>query len=322
MSFSKESAFKLLSAAHTAGRLAHANLFTGPIGCGKSWLAIQLAGRALDCPPEQVLAHPDSHLVQPESKSRRIVIAQIRDLEQLIRRKPLVARTKVAIIHDADRMLPQAANAFLKTLEEPPEGSLLLLLSPLPEAMLETVLSRCIETPLHGTVAPIATPEEALLIDALEQALLRPKKTGPGEAFRFTRTVRDLLADIRKKVTTEHEALLKADVAHYQKTSDAASWLKDREDQVKALSESAVLRERERLLQIITATISSALRVQYGFPASHPTIENLAKKFTLPDLLGRLEALETLRRRLALGVQEALALETGFLEMISPRTRS
>lgn len=322
MSFSKESAFDRLSAAHTAGRLGHANLFTGPIGSGKSWLANQLAGLALDCPPEKVLAHPDAHIVQPESKSRRIVIAQIRELEQSVRRKPLMARTKVVIIHDADRMLPQAANAFLKTLEEPPAGTLLLLLSPLPEAMLETILSRCIETALHGTTEPVATPEEALLIEALERALLRPKKIGPGEAFRFTRTVRDLLADLRKKVTTEHEALLKSDVAHYQKTSDASSWLKDREDQVKALSESAVLRERERLLQIIAATLSSALRAQYGIPAAHPTIEDLAKKFTLPDLLGRIEALETLRRRLALGVQEALALETGFLEMISPQNRS
>jgi DNA polymerase III subunit delta' len=316
MSFSKEAAFDLLRAAHSSGRLAHANLFTGPIGCGKSWLALRLAGLALDCPPDKVLAHPDTHIVQPESKSRRIVIAQIRELEQSVRRKPLVAGTKVALIYDADRMLPQAANAFLKTLEEPPSGSLLLLLSTLPEAMLETVLSRCIETSLHGTAAREASPEEAVLIEALGEALLRPLKPGTGEAFRFTRIVRDMLATLRKKVTAEHDQLLKADVAHYQKTSDADAWLRDREGQMKALSEAAVLRERERILQIITDVLGTALRVQHGYPSPHATIKSLAEKFPVPDLLRRLDALETLRRRLSLGVQEALALESSFLEMI------
>ena len=87
-----------------------------------------------------MITHPDLRVVQPESKSRRIVIDQIRELEHAIQRKPLLAG-KVAIIHDAERMQPQAANAFLKTLEEPPEGSLILLLSTVPEAILETVLS-------------------------------------------------------------------------------------------------------------------------------------------------------------------------------------
>ena len=58
------------------------------------------------------------------------------------------AARKVAIISDADRLRAEAANAFLKTLEEPPKDSLLLLLSALPEALPETILSRCIAIPL------------------------------------------------------------------------------------------------------------------------------------------------------------------------------
>ena len=107
-----------------------------------------------------MIAHPDLHVVQPESKSRRIVIDQIRELEHSIQRKPLVGGSKVAIIHDADRMQPQAANAFLKTLEEPPPGSLILLLSTVPEAILETVLSRCVETACGLRRSNESTPEE------------------------------------------------------------------------------------------------------------------------------------------------------------------
>lgn len=317
MSFSRESAFDRLREAHEAGRLAHAYLLTGSIGSGKNWLARQLAAITLGCPPERVLAHPDVHIIQPESKSRRIVIDQIRDLEQSVQRKPLLAATKVAIIIEADRMQPQAANAFLKTLEEPPPGSLILLLSSLPEAILETVLSRCVETPLHGTGKTVITPEEEALLRALDECLVRPSTPGAAEAFRFTRAVRDILGDLREKIASEYEASLKADIAHYKQTSDGGSWLNDRAEQVKALTEAGTLRERERILQIVFDALSTALRVQYGQAATSATVKALAEKYPSANLLRRLDALETQRRRLALGVQEALALESGFLEMIS-----
>lgn len=316
MSFTSESALDHLRTAHTAGRLAHAYLLSGPVGCGKAWLAGQLAALMLDCPPDRVLAHPDAHIVQPESKSRRIVIDQIRTLEQSIQRKPLLARTKVAIIHEADRLQPQAANAFLKTLEEPPPGSLILLLSALPEAMLETVLSRCVDTPLHGTGKRPPSAEEATLLQALDDCLVRPAQPGAAEAFRFTRAVRDILAEQKEKIADEYEASLKADIAHYKQTSDGGSWLGERAEQIKALTEAGTLRERERLLQILFDALSCALRAQHGQPTTQPVIQALAEKFPSENLLRRLDALETLRRRLALGVQEALALESGFLDMI------
>ena len=318
MSFSKEFAFEHLSAAHRAGRLAHAYLLSGSIGSGKAWLATQLAAITLECDPARVLTHPDAHILQPESKSRRIVIEQIRNLEHSIQRKPLLSRTKVVIIHEADRMQPQAANAFLKTLEEPPPGSLILLLSALPEAMLETVLSRCVDTPIHGTGKREASPEEAAVLTALDECLVRPPRPGAAEAFRFTRAVRDLMADRREKISDEYEATLKADIAHYKQTSDGASWLDDRAEQIKALSEAGALRERERILQIVCDALSSALRTRHGQPAASTVVKSLAEKFPTPNLLRRLDALETLRRRLASGVQEALALESGFLEMICP----
>ena len=176
MPFSKEAALDRLNEADRAGRLAHAYLLTGPIGSGKSWLAERIAALLLECTPERVIAHPDLRVVQPESKSRRIVIDQIRELEHAIHRKPLLAGSKVAIIHDAERMQPQAANAFLKTLEEPPPGSLIVLLSTVPEAILQTVLSRCVETALRPETKQEPTPEEQAILSALKESRISEER--------------------------------------------------------------------------------------------------------------------------------------------------
>ena len=124
MPFSKELAFERLSESRPGAAGLRMPIFSpGPPGVeSPGWLS-DLAALRIECAPESALAHPDMHMVQPESKSRRIVIDQIRDLEHAIQRKPLLGSSKVAIVHDADRMQQQAANAFLKTLEEPPPGS-------------------------------------------------------------------------------------------------------------------------------------------------------------------------------------------------------
>lgn len=316
MPFSKESAFERLSEAHRAGRLAHAYLLAGPTGSGKDWLATRLAAMVLNCSPEQVASHPDAHYVQPESKSRRIVIDQIRELEQSMQRKPLLGYSKVAVIREADRLQPQAANAFLKTLEEPPPGSLILLLSSLPEAMLETILSRCVETALLDLRPREPGEEEAAVHRALEECLVKPPHPGAADAFRFTRAIQGILAGLREKISSENDEELKRQAAHYRQTSDSASWLNERAEQVKALTEATVLRERDRVLQIVFDALGQALRLQTGPAAAPATIKSLAEKFTPANLLRRIDALEKLRRRLAMGVQEALALESGFLEMI------
>jgi DNA polymerase III subunit delta' len=316
MPFSQKAAFDLLTEAHRSGRLAHAYLLAGPNGSGKKWIAQQLAALFLECPVDKVATHPDAHMVQPESKSRRILADQIRDLEHAIQRKPLIGRTKVAIIHEADRLQPQAANAFLKTLEEPPDGSLILLLSALPESILETVLSRCVEVPLYRQGQAETSPEEAVLLKALDECLLKPAQPGAAEAFRFTRAVQGVLAELREKISDEYEGTLKEETTRYKQTSESASWLDERAGQIKALTEAGALRERERVLQLVVAALSDALRSQHGYPAGHAVVQALAEKFSPTNLLHRLEAMETLRRRLAMGVQEALALESGFLEMI------
>lgn len=314
MPCSKESALELLLAAHRAGRLAHAHLFTGSPGCGKGWLAEHLAAEVLGCEPRSVLAHPDAHFVQPESKSRRIVIDQIRGLEAMVQRKPLVASAKVVILHDADRLQPAAANAFLKTLEEPPERSVLLLTSQLPEAILETILSRCVETSLRGGETGPG-PEGEKIVAALAGCLLAPGGPTVGGAFQFVRKFQEILSSIRAKVAEEYGATLKQESARYKNAAGGTDWLEEREEQLKALAESAALRERERLLGAILYALGGALRAASGGDPTHPVCVQLAECFPPGTLFAKIDSLQTMRRRLAMNVNEPLALEAGMLEL-------
>jgi DNA polymerase-3 subunit delta' len=166
MAFSRDTAFNLLRRTHEQNRLAHAYLISGPPGSGKQRLAAELASLVNGTPSSDVFSARarDIFVAQPESKSRRIVIEQIRDLEHALQMRASNGRRKVAIVSDADRLQPQAANAFLKTLEEPPKDSLLLLLSALPEALPETILSRCIAIPLAPEGQPKNKADEKKLV--------------------------------------------------------------------------------------------------------------------------------------------------------------
>lgn len=182
MALLKERAFERLSDARKSGRLAHAYLLSGPAGSGKAWLSTKLAGMILGFNPAEITSHADLYQVAPESKSRRIVAEQIRTLEHALQMKPLLGIHKVVILHDADRMQPQAANAFLKTLEEPPEGCHILLTTTLRDAVLTTILSRCITVPLLPPTGVILDTNNDEVVEAFVAALLQ--KGAPTLALR------------------------------------------------------------------------------------------------------------------------------------------
>src|SRR5205807_6077688 len=146
MAFSRTAAFRYLRRAHEQNRLAHAYLISGSPGSGKRLLAAELANLVNGTEQGDVFSAKarEIFVAEPESKSRRIVIEQVRALEHALQMRASASRRKVAIIAEADRLQPQAANAFLKTLEEPPKDSLVLLLSALPEVLPDTIVSRCI----------------------------------------------------------------------------------------------------------------------------------------------------------------------------------
>jgi DNA polymerase-3 subunit delta' len=317
MALPKDKAFERLIEARTAGRLAHAYLLAGPPGSGCEWLAGQLAATILGTKPEDLSSHPDFHQAAPESKSRRIVTEQIRELEQALHMKPLAGRNKVAVIHDADRLQPQAANAFLKTLEEPPPGSHIVLTTTLRDAVLTTILSRCITVPLQSPSGHMRDAHTTNVAEAFEKALLQIGGPDAGTALRFTRIFQAEMSEIREQATEGLESELKDQLKQYRDSIDK-TWKDTRENQIKAQGESTVLRERERFLAALGTVLAAALRQKIRPSTDCPeNIQKIAGANEAKTLLKRLDALERTRRLLSAGVQEALALESGFLQMIA-----
>jgi len=313
----KEKALERLIEAKKDRRLAHAYLLEGGAGVGKTWLAQQLSALVLGATPQSVVEHPDYHAVAPESKSRRIVIDQMRELEGILHLKPMLGATKVAVIHDADRLQPQAANSFLKTLEEPPPGCHLFLTTSLPDAVMETILSRCISVPLRASATPPPSEGAEAVAAALIAALLQPGGPDLAAAIRFARIFQKSTSAVRTRVAAALEAELKLEVKRYRDTTDA-KWGTERDDQIKAQAEAAVIRERSELLQATAEVLAGALRCHHlSTEAKLDSYRRIAEVNPPHVLLRRLDALERTRGLLARGVQEGLALESGFLDMIA-----
>lgn len=127
-----------------AGSLPHALLIVGPEGWGETELAGRLALTLLDLAPHRQaagLAHPDLRWVEPDGAV--IKVDAIREVVVFAHGTPQAGPRKVAVIADAHGLNVNAANALLKTLEEPPPGTHLLLCSSHPARLLPTIRSRC-----------------------------------------------------------------------------------------------------------------------------------------------------------------------------------
>jgi len=322
MAFFRASALEYLRRAHEQNRLAHAYLISGPAGSGKQQLAADLASLVNGTPVADVFSAKarEIFVARPESKSRRIVIEQIRDLEHALQMRVSNSRRKVAIISDADRLQSQAANAFLKTLEEPPKDSLLLLLSALPEALPETILSRCIAIPLARDGQLQASDEEKKLVKLLQQVLHEQSWTVPF-AYRLTQEFQRLLRAVREEVKRETDEALKQEQIRYRDATDG-SWLEEREQYYKARAESLYLQRRAELIETLFAWWSDVLRssngvAQRNLPRAGEETAALATLFTTGEILKRIRCLEELRDHLNRNIHEALAIEVAFLTIFT-----
>lgn len=140
----------------SSNELSHSYLFFGPDSVGKRLTAVTFA-KALNCLGAKDDAcgvcascvkidnknHPDVSFIEVAEKKDTISIEQIRDLQERTGLRPYEARKKVFIIQDAHLMTEPAANCLLKTLEEPPRDSIIILVTSRPEELLLTVRSRC-----------------------------------------------------------------------------------------------------------------------------------------------------------------------------------
>ncbi|CAM3391124.1 DNA polymerase III subunit delta' [Corallococcus sp. ZKHCc1 1396] len=233
-------AMDALQSALRTGSVHHAYLFAGPEGVGKELAAVGLA-QALTCPEAPEVGcgrcascvriakglHPDVTYVMPDDErvsrglagrsdftgtpSRELRVEQIRQLQERLALRGLESKRKVAIIVSAEQMNVQAQNAFLKTLEEPPSETTLILVASAMDRLLPTIRSRC--SKVHFAPLPVEMVaehvREARKLDA-DTAALAAVMSGGSLGRALALDVKALAR--RKDVITAFEALRGSDI--------------------------------------------------------------------------------------------------------------
>jgi DNA polymerase-3 subunit delta' len=318
------------------GRLAHAYLLIGPRGSGKEAVARTLA-QALNCEQQEHDAcgrcdscqriakgiHPDIHLLKPESKSRRIKIEQIREFENIVRLRPNMARIKVGIVLEADCLQEQAANAFLKTLEEPPARTVILLLTAEPQRLLPTILSRCLRLTLGRTAAAESAYRQRILPLLVEFA--GQAKPGVAAIYRFHAALTKLLEQIKAEIgerLKEEEAAVDTDNLEHEA-------LEKLEDEAKARLEGEWRAAREQVLQELFTWFSDILLCVENAPAEvleHPeqlpVLQQAAAGLSHVQAERQVDAILQIRDALARNITEAFAIEVGLLKLVPQAPRA
>ena len=326
---------QLLQRSLARGRLGHAYLFTGDQLDELELLARTLAktlncqnpvrtdGKATDCCDDCLSCrkidsetHADIHWARPESKSRVVTVEQMRDLMQQIQLKPAEAGYKVSIIAAADRLNTQAANAFLKTLEEPPPKSILILLSTEPSRILETILSRCLRLNFSGDGARPLDAAQAEWLEHFGTLAAGEQKSLLGR-YRLLDALLQKLGEIRSHVGETLTAR-----SPLEKYDDVEKGLRDKwEDELTAAIEAEYRRHRAELLLLVQWWLRdvwlhtlAAGKELLKFPDISGA-ETVARRINPRQALENLQTLEQTQRLLHSNVQEALALEVSLLKL-------
>jgi DNA polymerase-3 subunit delta' len=336
----------LLQRSLDRGRVAHAYLLTGDapeelealalnfaqtLNCqtpprrGAGGLALDCCDRCSACQRIQSGNHPDLEFVRPESKTRVIRIHQItrreeskgRTLNEFAALKPTEAAWKIGIIVAADRMNEQAANSFLKTLEEPPPRTVFLLLSTEPERVLETIRSRCLRLHSPGdSGSRLARMHGAWVAEFLRTAAAAQKSLM--NRYLLLDALLRRLAEL--KASVEEALSARSPLEQYP---EAEANLREKwEDELDAAVESEYRRQRADVLLALQLALRDVwLRTLGDAPGglSYPDCESqtaaLAGRLTPDTAAENLRVLEATQRLLFTNVQEPLALEVGLLKL-------
>jgi DNA polymerase-3 subunit delta' len=291
------------------GRLAHSLIFQGDNLALLETAALALADRLLNpadtpqvYPP---LKHPDFIALRPEGKLRQIKIGEsggsakentMRGFLARIDLTPQVGRHKVGVVYEADRMNAATSNAFLKTLEEPPHDTTLILLTTHPYSLLATILSRCLRFRFPCAATPVSHPDLAPWLE-LYRGWLRQLTEGVGDKKGVATQIFTLYALIAR-----FERILDETAATTLKQETAATKDTMTEDELEALETGISVGVRQSLL----AEIEHATR---AFVAAQP---ESAAELRVP-LVASIRKLEECAGLLRANLSTIAALEEFFL---------
>lgn len=320
MSFTYQQAESLMLHSIRSGRMPHAILLTGTPGAGTHRLVLALAAELNGAAAESVesLRHPMCRVLRPSSKTRRILIEDVRGIEPFLALKAEAGDTKLVVILDADRMMEEAANAFLKTLEEPPPQTLIILVTEQPSRLLTTILSRCVRLNLRAADSGLHLSEvQRLFLPAVAAAL---RNIGSDVAALALRTdIQALLAERKEAIADQLNAAVKAEAKEIAAGTDIKDWEARQKDATAALIETEYLGEREQMMELLSLCFGQAVLLASHAPDVEPLtpeIRQLAQALPVEDLLRRMRTLESLRSNLNFNVNEQLALEAQLIDII------
>ena len=283
------------------GRLAHAILLKGEDLPVLQSVAEALAASVLKT-DKSAHEHPDLFTLRPAKRARSIAVGErkgdepntvrklIRDLNQSSNQ----GGYKVAIVYEADRMNQQSANAFLKTLEEPPAETLILLLTTRPYELMETIRSRCFQFAIPSQLQAHPNPQwRAWLQDYREW--IKWLHTDPQNARRHPDRAILILYGLVNRFTEILETIAKASLEDLTFPDDMD------DESLEALKVGAQKGHRDKLLiDIEEHTRLAAIELSHVVPFPSLALTNAVK------------ALETVPGLLALNMKDEAALE-GFL---------
>ncbi len=349
-----------LRAAVIGGSVAHAYLFVGPPGAGKKTAAKALAcamfcdddgcGSCRTCYRIKRGLHPDVRVFEPEGTASYLLDEQIRPLIHDVHLKPVEASRKVYVLAQADLMRDATANAFLKTLEEPPLSVVIVLLAPSYDSVLPTVASRCLVV-RFAQIPPVtaerllaertgASPDETrAALAATGGVLVRAVEFLDSPTRREARTrvlaiLKDLAAyDELDVLEAARELLVLVKVPLEELKAVHAEEIREREEFLGVSAGKSVedrhkreltAREREgvtEVLNIADSWLRDCLALSQGIDdlVANPDVADamceVAAVITLTAATRALDAVREARRRISYNVSPQLAVEAMLFDI-------
>lgn len=313
-----------LEEARQAERFAHAWMLAGPPGLGKINLALVAANRLLNpqAPAPTILEpqeaseamaqrhepgdhHPDLHWIFPGDNKRTLIVDQVREMASALSLTSLEGVAKVVVLEPADAMTISAANALLKTLEEPTKRTYLLLVTHQPGQLPATIRSRC-------QTLPVPVPGKSMALDWLgngntdvsEPDWIQLLALSEGAPFRAIAFQKSDYINKNKKLDTVFHGIYERKL---DPQSVADDWLKEKDDLVLALS-------------WLAARLRWAIRARVAPQASNPITDlssdsshNAWQELTPRTLFQRLQHTEMVLNQLGSGINTELAIRALFL---------
>jgi DNA polymerase-3 subunit delta' len=333
----QQTAAELLRRSLARGRLGHAYLFLGddlgvleeaatrlaqtlnclqPLERGENGVPLEPCGQCGNCGRITRHNHPDVVWVRPEMKSRVIGADQTREVIRTLGLRAAEAPHKVAIFAGADRMNNNAANAFLKTLEEPPAGSVIILLCTDQDRLLETIISRCLRLSFASGVVRMDAEVAAWVGQFAE--LARPKSPPLFGRYQLLGSLINVLAATKERI----EETLTAQ-SPLQKYREAEASQQERwEEELKAAIEAEYRRRRGEfaaglqgwLRDVWLGTLGATSELAF-LPGLRDATVSVAARLKVNEARENLESWEKTQRLLNTNAQEALVLEVGLLRL-------